>query len=152
TVLSAAAIAAGCGTIFATDRMRQVAGHVFALEFLRAYAAELARVVRADLGLARTCIALDLDNTLWAGVVGDGGVGCLRLGGAYPGSAHKELQVRARDLMAQGVMLTVCSKNDDAIARNAIATHPEMALKLDHFVAISANWSPKPDNLRVQAA
>jgi len=152
TVLSAAAIAADCGAIFAANRMRHVAGHAFAPEFLRAYAAELARVVRADLGLARKCLVLDLDNTLWGGVVGDDGVGGLRLGGAYPGSAHTELQVLARDLMAQGVMVTVCSKNDDAIARNAIATHPEMVLKLDHFVAISANWSPKPDNIRAQAA
>jgi FkbH-like protein len=152
TVLCAAAIAAGSGAIFATDRMRHVAGHAFSPDFLRAYAAELARVARADLGLARKCLALDLDNTLWGGVVGDDGVGGLRLGGAYPGSAHRELQALARDLMAQGVVLTVCSKNDDAVAREAIATHPEMVLKLDDFVAVSANWRPKPDNLRDQAA
>lgn len=152
TVLSADSIAAYAGAIFATERMRHIAGHAFAPEFLRAYAAELARIARADLGLARKCLALDLDNTLWSGVVGDDGVGGVRLGGAYPGSAHKELQALARDFMAQGVLLTVCSKNDDAVARNAIATHPEMALKIEDFVAISANWSPKPDNLRAQAA
>jgi FkbH-like protein len=152
TVLSADAIAASAGAIFATERMRHVAGHAFAPEFLRAYAAELARIARADLGLARKCLALDLDHTLWGGVVGDDGVGGVRLGGGYPGSAHKELQALARDFMTQGVVLTVCSKNDDAVARNAIATHPEMVLKIDDFVAIAANWSPKPDNLRAQAA
>ncbi len=152
TVLCAAAIAATSGAVFATDRMRHVAGHAFAPEFLRAYAAELARVVRADLGLARKCLALDLDHTLWGGVVGDDGVGGVKLGGAYPGSAHKELQALARDYRAQGVVLTVCSKNDDAVARDAISTHPEMVLGLADFVAISANWSPKPDNLQAQAA
>ncbi len=150
-VLAADGLAARAKAVFAPDRMRHIAGHAFAPDFLHAYAAELARVARADLGLAKKCLVLDLDNTLWGGVVGDDGVGGLRLGGAYPGSAHKELQSAARDLMAQGVMLTVCSKNDDAIAREAIATHPEMVLRSEHFVAVTANWSPKPDNVRAQA-
>jgi FkbH-like protein len=150
-VLAADGIAAQANSMSATHRMRHVAGQAFSPEFLRAYAEELARVARADLGLAKKCLVLDLDNTLWGGVVGDDGVGALRLGGAYPGSAHKELQVLARDLMAQGVMLTVCSKNDEAVALEALSTHPEMVLKPAAFVALTANWDPKPDNLRAQA-
>ncbi|ATQ70962.1 MULTISPECIES: HAD-IIIC family phosphatase [Methylosinus] len=150
-VLAADALAAHATSIFAPDRMRHIAGHAFTPDFLRAYAAELARVARADLGLAKKCLVLDLDNTLWGGVVGDDGVAGLRLGGAYPGSAYRELQIVARDLVAQGVMLTICSKNDEAIAREAIETHPEMALRPEHFVAMTADWSPKPDNIRRQA-
>ena len=151
-VLSASGIAARAGRVFATDRMRHVAGHAYAPEFLHAYAAELTRVVRADLGMARKCLVLDLDNTLWGGVVGDDGVSGLRLGGSYPGSAHAELQGLARDLMRQGVMLAVCSKNDDEVAREAIATHPEMVLDPDSFVAVRADWNPKPGNVRELAA
>lgn len=150
-VLAADALGAHATEMFAPDRMRHIAGHAFAPDFLRAYAAELARVARADLGLAKKCLVLDLDNTLWGGVVGDDGVAGLRLGGAYPGSAYRELQTVARDLAAQGVMLTICSKNDEAIAREAIETHPEMALRSEHFVAVTADWSPKPDNVRRQA-
>lgn len=150
-VLSAAGIAAHAGAVFAADRMRHAAGAAYAPDFLRAYAEELSRVARADLGRAAKCLVLDLDNTLWGGVVGDDGVAALRLGGAYPGSAHLELQVLARDLASQGVLLAVCSKNDDEVAREAIATHPEMVLGPDSFVAVHANWRPKPENIRALA-
>ncbi|MEY9847761.1 FkbH-like protein [Streptacidiphilus sp. BW17] len=133
------------GGFAAADRMRHAAGHAYAPEYLHAYAAELARVVRADQGKARKCLVLDLDHTLWGGVVGDDGVAALRIGGAFPGSAHLELQALAADLKAQGVMLAVCSKNEDAVAREAMATHPEMLLRPDSFVAIAASWDPKPE-------
>ncbi|MGW6913939.1 HAD-IIIC family phosphatase [Kitasatospora sp. NPDC054939] len=152
-VLSHEGIAAHAGgAVFGGDRMRHVAAHVWAPEFLRAYAEELARVARADLGRSAKCLVLDLDHTLWGGVVGDDGVGGLRLGGGYPGSAHRELQELARDFMAQGVMLAVASKNDDAVAREAIATHPEMVLRPESFVAVHANWGPKPDSVRALSA
>ncbi|WP_462186522.1 MULTISPECIES: HAD-IIIC family phosphatase [unclassified Frankia] len=150
-VLSAAGIAAHAGAVFAADRMRHAAGAAFAPDFLRAYAEELSRVARADLGRVAKCLVLDLDNTLWGGVVGDDGVAALRLGGAYPGSAYRELQVLARELAAQGVLLAVCSKNDEEVAREAIATHPEMVLRPGSFVAVHANWQPKPDNVRALA-
>ncbi|GAA1955262.1 HAD-IIIC family phosphatase [Kitasatospora viridis] len=150
-VLPADGIAAHAGTVFAAHRMRHAAGHVYAPDYLRAYAQELTRVVRAQAGRAAKCLVLDLDNTLWGGVVGDDGVAGLKLGGGYPGSAHRELQALAKDLMRQGVMLTVCSKNDEAIAREAIATHPEMLLGPDSFVAVSASWDPKPQAVREQA-
>jgi FkbH-like protein len=149
-VLDAASIANRAGVTFADDRLRHTSAQVYAHDFLKAYAAELTRIALADLGLSRKCLVLDLDHTLWGGVVGDDGVAGLRLGGAYPGSAHQELQALARDLMAQGVMLTVCSKNDEDVAREAMTTHPEMLLKPEAFVAVSANWQPKPENVRAQ--
>jgi FkbH-like protein len=150
-VLTADMVAQPGNAIFAHDRMRHIAGQAFSPDFLHAYAAELARVARADLGLAKKCLVLDLDNTLWGGVLGDVGTAGLELGGAYPGSGHRELQTLARDLMTQGVLLTVCSKNDDAVAREAIANHPEMVLRGADFAAITANWGPKAENAREQA-
>ncbi|MFG2822934.1 HAD-IIIC family phosphatase [Kitasatospora sp. NPDC048365] len=139
------------GAVRAGDRMRHAAGQAYAPEFLAAYAEELGRVVRAGLGRAAKCLVLDLDHTLWGGVVGDDGVAGLRLGGAYPGSAHRELQELAADLKQQGVMLAVCSKNEETIAREAVDTHPEMALRTGDFVAFSANWQPKPGNVAAMA-
>src|SRR5690606_19664101 len=109
--------------------MRHVAGQTFAAGFLAGYAEELCRVARADLGRSAKCLVLDLDNTLWGGVVGDDGVAGIKVGGGYPGSAHRELQSLAADLMSQGVMLAVASKNDESVAVDALATHPEMLLR-----------------------
>ncbi len=147
-VLSAASVSGRVTQAFATDRMRHVAGHIFSNDFQKEYAAELARVVRAGLGRAAKCLVFDLDNTLWGGIVGDDGAAALKIGGAYPGSAHLELQKYGRDLVAQGVMLAVCSKNDEDVAKDAIANHPEMVLRPDSFVAVRANWDPKPGNVR----
>lgn len=147
-VLSHEALAARAGPVFGPGRMRHIAGHVHSPEYLAAYADELVRVARADLGRAAKCLVLDLDNTLWGGVVGDDGVAGLRLGGAYPGSAHRELQELAKDFMRQGVMLAVASKNDESIAHEAVATHPDMVLGADSFVAFHAHWGPKPDSVR----
>lgn len=151
-VLPHSGIAERAGTTFGGPRMRHVAGHRFAPEFLRAYAEELSRVARADLGRTAKCLVLDLDGTLWGGVVGDDGVGGLRLGGDYPGSAHRELQALARDLMRQGVLLAVASKNDAETAREAVGTHPEMLLDASCFVGFHADWNPKPGNVRALAA
>ncbi|MEU2057571.1 HAD-IIIC family phosphatase [Streptomyces bungoensis] len=152
-VLSADAVAGRVDARWAAgDRMRHIAAHAFGTEFLDAYAREVARVVVARLGGARKCLVLDLDHTLWGGVVGDDGVAALKIGGAYPGSAHRELQSLAKDLSRQGVLLTVCSKNDDAVAREAVDSHPEMVLRSGDFAAFRADWDPKPGNAASIAA
>ncbi|HEX6969192.1 MAG TPA: HAD-IIIC family phosphatase [Micromonosporaceae bacterium] len=150
-VLSADGLSHLAGVTFADDRMRHVAAHAYAPEYLLAYAEELARVAAADLGRSGKCLVLDLDDTLWGGTVGDVGTGGLRLGGTYPGSAHAELQAFGRDLAKQGVLLTLSSKNDQAVATAAIEEHPEMLLRADAFAATRINWDPKPDNLRAMA-
>ncbi|GAA3824541.1 HAD-IIIC family phosphatase [Streptomyces coacervatus] len=152
-VLSHDGIAAHAGgTVFGSHRMRHIAGQIFAPRFLTAYADELSRVARAQLGAARKCLVLDLDNTLWGGILGDDGIAGLRIGGSYPGSAHRELQETARDLAAQGVVLAIASKNDDEPVREALATHPDMVLSPSSFAAIRAGWDPKPGNVREIAA
>ncbi|RZF66236.1 HAD-IIIC family phosphatase [Sphingomonas populi] len=111
--------------------------------------AELAlRLVSARRGRSAKCLVLDLDNTLWGGVIGDDGVNGIVLGqGSAEGEAYLSLQRYALDLMKRGVLLAVCSKNDEAVAREAFERHPDMILRLEHITSFVANWDDKPTNL-----
>jgi len=112
--------------------------------------AELAlRLVAARRGRSAKCLVLDLDNTLWGGVIGDDGLNGIALGqGSAEGEAYLSLQRYALDLMKRGVLLAVCSKNDEAVAREAFERHPDMILRLEHITSFVANWEDKPTNLR----
>lgn len=118
---------------------------------LYALARELARVIQARLGLSRKVLALDLDNTLWGGVIGEVGAHSVVLGGLYPGKCYRELQLAAHRLRQQGVILVLASKNDPELVEQALAKHPEMLLRSDAFAVLAVNWSAKDGNLR-QAA
>jgi FkbH-like protein len=118
-----------------------------------AYGELLARIVAAQLGLSKKCLVLDLDDTLWGGAVGDVGPQGIVLGpGSAPGEAHAALQRYAAALRARGVILAVCSKNDESVAAETVASHPEMSLRPADFAAFVANWNDKSDNLRGIAA
>jgi FkbH-like protein len=109
----------------------------------------VARLLAAIRGRARKCLVLDLDNTLWGGVVGDDGVERFVIGqGSAAGEAFTGIQQYARRLKERGIVLAVCSKNDRAIAESAFAQHPDMVLALDDFAAFFANWDDKATNLR----
>jgi FkbH-like protein len=117
------------------------------------YADHICRLLAAARGKARKCLVLDLDNTLWGGVVGDDGVEGIALGqNSAVGEAHVALQRFLLDLRRRGVVLAVCSKNEDATARIPFREHPEMVLKEDHIAVFIANWSDKANNLREIAA
>jgi FkbH-like protein len=113
------------------------------------YGDMLARVIAAQRGLSKKCLVLDLDNTLWGGVIGDDGLEGIVLGeGTGTGEAHLALQRYARQLRERGVILAVCSKNDPAVAEAVFRDHPEMILKLTDIAAFVANWEDKAVNLR----
>jgi FkbH-like protein len=117
------------------------------------YADQICRLLGAARGKARKCLVLDLDNTLWGGIIGDDGVDGIVLGqNSVVGEAHVALQRYILDLRRRGVILAVCSKNDEAIARIPFRDHPEMVLKEDHIAVFVANWSDKANNLREIAA
>jgi FkbH-like protein len=119
------------------------------LEALPLLARHTAAVLAADLGLTKKCLVLDLDNTLWGGVIGEDGLGGIRLGQGDPvGEAFVAFQTYIKGLQQRGVILAVCSKNNPADARAPFQEHPEMVLKLDDFAAFLADWEPKSDNLR----
>ena len=118
-----------------------------------AYAEMVARVIAAERGLSKKCLVLDLDNTLWGGVVGDDGVQGIVLGeGSGAGEAYLALQRYALQLKERGVILAVCSKNDPATAEAAFREHPEMVLRMSDFGAFVANWDDKALNLERIAA
>jgi len=112
----------------------------------------VARLIAVARGKSKKCLVLDLDNTLWGGVIGDDGIEGIILGnGTGVGEAHLALQRYAKTLKDRGVILAVCSKNDPSIAETALRTHPEMLLKHSDFAAFAVNWNDKPSNLQAIA-
>lgn len=99
-------------------------------------------------GQTARILVLDLDNTLWGGVLGEDGMEGLEIGGAYPGSAYKAFQQALQALTQRGIALAVASKNDEDLALQMIADHPEMALRLDDIAAHRIGWSEKSVGIR----
>lgn len=124
--------------------------HPFSMEAHAPVAFAGAKLISAAKGKARKCLVLDLDNTLWGGVVGDDGMDGIRIGadsGAV-GEAFAAFQSYVKVLSQRGIALAVCSKNDPELAREPFRTHPGMVLNLDDFAVFNANWENKADNLR----
>ena len=124
----------------------------FAGEFLPVYAEHLARILGALRGRSRRCLILDLDNTVWGGVIGDDGLEGIRIAqGDAVGEAHLAVQRMALALRERGIVLAVSSKNTDEIARGPFREHPEMLLREDHFAVFQANWEDKATNIKAIA-
>lgn len=105
--------------------------------------------IEGELALKRKkCLVLDLDNTLWGGVLGEDGVDGIKLGGDYPGNAFSYWQRALLQLSRNGVILAVCSKNNEADVQEAWDCNPFMELKREHFSALRINWTDKVTNIR----
>ncbi len=116
------------------------------------YAHSVSSVIAALRGKARKCLVLDLDNTLWGGVVGDDGLGGIRLGqGDAVGEAFLAFQEYVLGLSRRGILLAVCSKNTDSVAREVFEKHSEMRLGLRDIACFVANWDDKATNVRAIA-
>ena len=113
-----------------------------------AIARSVAAMILAIRGTSKKCLVLDLDNTLWGGVIGDDGLEKIQIGKETAlAEAYAAFQEYCLALRNRGVLLAVCSKNNEEVARSGF-THPSSILKLEHFSAFRANWDPKHDNLR----
>jgi FkbH-like protein len=113
-----------------------------------ALANNVAAMVKSVYGRSKKCLVLDLDNTLWGGVVGDDGVENLILGRDHPvGEAFLDFQRYVKDLQRRGVILAVCSKNDVENAKAGFS-HPDSILKVEDFSVFKADWNPKPESIR----
>jgi FkbH-like protein len=124
----------------------------FAQRMVPLYADHVARLLSAVRGKSRRCLVLDLDNTVWGGVIGDDGVAGIVIGqGSAVGEAHLDIQSTALRLRARGIVLAVSSKNDNDIARLPFREHPDMLLREDHIAVFQANWLDKASNLRAIA-
>ena len=120
----------------------------FDSRFVPLYAEHVGRLLGAILGKSRRCLILDLDNTVWGGVIGDDGLEGIRVAqGDTEGEAHLELQRLALSLRSRGVVLAVSSKNEDATARLPFQSHPEMLLREEHITVFQANWNDKATNI-----
>ena len=117
------------------------------------YADHALRLIAASKGKVKKCLVLDLDNTLWGGVIGDDGLEGIVLGqGSAGGEAFLAIQQMALALRARGIILAVCSKNTEEIARGPFKSHREMLLREDHIAVFIANWTDKATNIEAIAS
>jgi FkbH-like protein len=120
----------------------------FANEVFKAAARDIKAALRGMLGYARKLIIVDLDDTLWGGIVGDTGWENLVLGGHHHlGEAYADFQHALKSLQNRGILLAIVSKNEEQVALEAIRKHPEMVLELDDFAGWRINWQDKVQNI-----
>ena len=122
---------------------------ILSISALPYVASRVMDVITAIQGKAKKCLIMDLDNTLWGGVIGDDGMEGIQLGhGLGIGKAFSELQMWIKKLRDRGIILCVCSKNDEAVAKEPFLHHPDMVLRLSDIAVFMANWETKVDNIR----
>ncbi|MDB5579763.1 MAG: Haloacid dehalogenase [Bradyrhizobium sp.] len=130
-----------------------VAAHVakspFSIDLAPLIADRLCATLAAMFGKSRRALVLDLDNTVWSGVIGDDGLSGINIGqGDAVGESHLAVQRFALELRRRGIVLAVCSKNDEAVARIPFRDHPDMLLREEHFAVFQANWNDKATNIQ----
>lgn len=121
---------------------------VFGIDFLPALAQIICQIISSTIGKSKKCLILDLDNTLWGGIIGDDGMENIMIGNLGIGKAFIELQLWCKELKNRGIILAVCSKNTFKIAQEPFISHPDMVLKADDISVFVANWENKVDNIR----
>ncbi len=124
----------------------------FATDSLLLMAEEWMKFIHPLTGVTCKVLALDLDNTLWGGVIGEDGMDGIKVGLEYPGALYRSFQRVILDLYHRGVVLAVCSKNNPDEAMAALQNHPGMLLRPGHFAAFRINWQNKAQNIRELAA
>lgn len=122
---------------------------VLSLDALPYVASRVMDIVSAVRGQFKKCLILDLDNTVWGGVIGDDGLEGIQLGhGLGIGKAFTEFQMWVKKLRQRGIIICVASKNNEETAKEPFEKHPDMVLKLDDIAVFQANWETKVDNIR----
>jgi FkbH-like protein len=147
-------LSASCGRwVWGDESFFHLAKFSCAPECQVGYAHNVASLILAHQGRSKKCLVLDLDNTLWGGVIGDDGLGGIRLGQGNPeGEAFLAFQRYAKNLRSRGIILAVCSKNEHETAKAVFDKHPEMVLRFEDIACFIANWQDKASNLRTIAA
>lgn len=121
--------------------------HAIGLGATTTVASAIADVIAGSVGTTRKVVVVDLDNTLWGGVIGEDGLSGISLGDGPTGEAYVAMQAYLAGLKQRGLLLAVSSKNNPAEARLPFERHPDMALRLEDFVAFEASWDPKPQQI-----
>jgi FkbH-like protein len=119
----------------------------FTPDYLNWLSTSMVQTIQAFSGKFKKCIVLDLDNTLWGGIIGDDGIENIQIGNLGIGKAFTRFQKWLKELQNRGIILAVCSKNEESIAKSVFQNHPEMILKLKDIAVFIANWNSKADNI-----
>ena len=130
------------------SRLWHIGKAPFTREAYKEIAKEYLRFIRALKGKNKKCLVLDCDNTLWGGIIGEDGINRIRIGATYPGSAFREFQQVILNLYNKGVILAICSKNNEKDVIEVLDKHPDMVLRSKHFAAMRINWKDKAENLK----
>lgn len=121
---------------------------VLSLDILPIVAERTHALISALKGGVKKCLILDLDNTTWGGIIGDDGLENIQIGSLGIGKAFTEFQYWVKKLKDRGIIICVCSKNTEAVAKEPFEKHPDMVLRLDDIAVFVANWENKADNIR----
>lgn len=121
---------------------------VLSIDVLPLIAQKTLDIINALNGKFKKCVILDLDNTTWGGIIGDDGIENIQIGSLGIGKAFSEFQYWIKKLKNRGIIVAVCSKNTESVAKEPFVKHPDMVLTLDHISVFIANWENKADNIR----
>lgn len=130
------------------DKLYYIAKMPLSTNILPEVSQQVLDVIKALNGKFKKCAILDLDNTLWGGVIGDDGLKSIQIGELGLGHAFSEFQMWLKELKNRGIILAVCSKNNENIAKEPFEKHPDMILKLDDISMFVANWEDKATNIK----
>ncbi len=121
---------------------------VLSIDVLPMIASRTVDIISALQGKIKKCVIIDLDNTTWGGIIGDDGIENIQLGNLGIGKAFSEFQYWIKKLKSRGMIIAVCSKNTEAVAKEVFEKHPDMVLHLEDIAVFMANWENKVDNIR----
>ena len=124
-----------------------VGGMRYGIQGEKDLAREMTRMLDVLVRAGKKLLVLDLDHTLWGGIVGEDGINGIALSATGPGARYKDFQRRVRQLKELGVILAVVSKNNEADVLEVFDKHPDMVLRKDDFAMMKVNWAPKPQNI-----
>jgi FkbH-like protein len=121
---------------------------VLSIDSLPYVASKTVDIIAALNGKFKKCVILDLDNTTWGGIIGDDGIENIQIGSLGIGKAFSEFQYWIKKLKNRGIIVAVCSKNTESVAKEPFEKHPDMVLRLEDISVFIANWENKADNIR----
>ena len=130
------------------NKMYYIAKIPLSTKILPEVAKQTIDVIKAMKGKMKNCVILDLDNTLWGGVIGDDGLENIQIGELGLGHAFSEFQMWLKELQKRGIILAVCSKNEEVVAKEPFLHHPEMVLHMEDIAMFVANWEDKASNIK----
>ena len=120
---------------------------VLSIDALPTVAESIVQLIAAIQGQIKKCLILDLDNTIWGGVIGDDGLDNIKIGSLGIGKAFTEFQYWVKKLQQRGIIVCICSKSNESLAKEPFVKHPDMTLRLKDFAVFKANWNNKVDNI-----